>query len=65
MTACPRCGHDNKPGAKNCYQCGVNLKAAKASVSVDDVAKSMQAVGCWLTLFVTIPVLILLYFLLM
>jgi ribosomal protein L40E len=39
---CPRCKYQNKPDAKNCWKCGVNLQAAAHLVSEAERDKPIQ-----------------------
>lgn len=61
MIECPRCGHMNRAGAKNCWECGLALKTVKPELggldSLEITGAALNTLGsAWMRLTVLIIV---------
>ena len=55
---CKECGKEISDKAKFCPNCGYEIESF--SKSLDQAGQKMQKLGCMLTIFVTIPILLML-----
>lgn len=55
---CPECGHDMSSDAGSCPNCGWK----RAGTKIDEVGSSIQGCGTTLTIFVTIPIILICIF---
>lgn len=56
LIKCDECGKQISDKAKVCPSCGLEIKTL--TDSLESTGKNMQNIGCALTLFITIPILL-------
>lgn len=60
LVKCSECTNDISDKAKLCPHCGYEIGSSQSSLEA--AGSKMQSIGCGLTLFVTIPILLLFFF---
>lgn len=61
---CRECEKEVSDTARTCPHCGVAFPVATAANKMQMVGGPMMVIGCLLTLFITIPFIVILWFLL-
>jgi hypothetical protein len=64
LTRCPYCGEEIMAGAVKCKHCHSMLNISAASNigdKLENAGKTMQGIGCLLTIVITIPILFMLF----
>lgn len=63
LKACWECGEEVSDSARKCPKCGADYPANGAAAKIQTTGASCQAIGCVLTLLITVPILLAVCFL--